>query len=66
MSTQQLYFHHNDHGTLQAMSKSDNQKLRVRDLSCKQERIIQQQGSNNDNDTVNRRKRPEYVGITSM
>ncbi len=35
-SINQLYFRHNAHGTLQGISKSDDQKLRVWDLLCKQ------------------------------
>ena len=60
-SINQLYFRHNHHGTLQAISKSDDQKLRVWDLSYEQARIAS--GSTDGNE--DRPKRPDYVDVAS-
>ena len=59
-SINQLYFRHNDIGTLQAISKSDDQKLRVWDLTYEQNRIARNSGTAND-----RPKRPDYVDVAS-
>ena len=59
-SINQLYFRHNDIGTLQAISKSDDQKLRVWDLMYEQNRIARNSGTTND-----RPKRPDYVDVAS-
>lgn len=58
-SINQLYFRHNAHGLLQGISKSDDQKLRVWDLSYEQKRIA------SDSDGSDRPKRPEYVDVAS-
>ncbi|KAL3823414.1 hypothetical protein ACHAXA_004289 [Cyclostephanos tholiformis] len=58
-SINQLYFRHNLHGTLQAISKSDDQKLRVWDLTYEQTRIA------NGSDGSDRPKRPDYVDVAS-
>ena len=58
-SIQQLYFRHNAHGTLQGISKSDDQKLRVWDLGYEQKRIAQ------GTDGSDRPKRPDYVDVAS-
>ena len=58
-SIHQLYFRHNAHGTLQGISKSDDQKLRVWDLGYEQRRIAQ------GTDSSDRPKRPDYVDCMS-
>jgi hypothetical protein len=58
-SINQLYFRHNANGMLQGISKSDDQKLRVWDLSYEQKRIA------SDSDGSDRPKRPEYVDVAS-
>lgn len=58
-SINQLYFRHNKHGNLQGISKSDDQKLRVWDLSYEQKRIA------SDSDGSDRPKRPDYVDVAS-
>ena len=58
-SINQLYFRHNHNGTLQAISKSDDQKLRVWDLTYEQTRIA------NGSDGSDRPKRPDYVDVAS-
>jgi WD40 repeat protein len=57
-SISQLYFRHNAHG-LQAISKSDDQKLRVWDLSWEEKRVAQ------GLDEKDRPKRPGYVDVAS-
>ena len=57
-SISQLYFRHNANG-LQGISKSDDQKLRVWDLSWEQKRVAE--GS----DGSDRPKRPNYVDVAS-
>lgn len=57
-SISQLYFRHNSRG-LQGISKSDDQKLRVWDLSWEQKRVAA--GSTGKD----RPKRPDYVDVTS-
>ena len=58
-SINQLYFRHNALGHLQGISKSDDQKLRVWDLSYEQKRIA------SDSDGSDRPKRPDYVDVAS-
>jgi hypothetical protein len=58
-SINQLYFRHNAHGHLQGISKSDDQKLRVWDLSYEQKRIA------SESDGSDRPKRPDYVDVAS-
>ena len=58
-SINQLYFRHNAHGHVQGISKSDDQKLRVWDLSYEQKRIA------SDSDGSDRPKRPDYVDVAS-
>jgi len=57
----QLYFRHDAAGTLQAVSKSDDQKLRVWDLNFEQKRIA----AGMDEKKVFRPKRPEYKDVAS-
>jgi len=63
-SINQLYFRHNLHGTLQGISKSDDQKLRVWDLSYEQKRIANSNGTG-ESDGKDRPKRPDYVDMAS-
>ncbi|KAL7534852.1 hypothetical protein ACHAXR_006127 [Thalassiosira sp. AJA248-18] len=58
-SINQLYFRHNGIGTLQAISKSDDQKLRVWDLTYEQQRVA------TGGDGSDRPKRPDYVDVAS-
>ena len=58
-SINQLYFRHNKHGNLQGISKSDDQKLRVWDLSYEQKRIASDSGGSD------RPNRPDYVDVAS-
>ncbi|KAL9188447.1 hypothetical protein ACHAXT_006825 [Thalassiosira profunda] len=58
-SIHQLYFRHNLHGSLQAISKSDDQKLRVWDLTYEQRRVAE------GTDGSDRPKRPDYVDVAS-
>lgn len=68
-SINQLYFRHNGVGTLQAISKSDDQKLRVWDLKYEQNRIARNSSgttkSNDGSDDSDRPKRPDYVDVAS-
>lgn len=58
-SINQLYFRHNAVGQLQGISKSDDQKLRVWDLSYEQKRIA------SNLDGSDRPKRPDYADVAS-
>jgi hypothetical protein len=58
-SINQLYFRHNAIGLLQGISKSDDQKLRLWDLSYEQKRV------SSDSDGSDRPKRPDYVDVAS-
>ena len=58
-SINHLYFRHNAAGTLQAISKSDDQKIRVWDLSYEQRRIAE------GGDGSDRPRRPDYVDVAS-
>jgi len=65
-SINQLYFRHNAHGTLQGISKSDDQKLRVWDLSYEQRHIATGGGADGGSDGAsNRLRRPEYCNVAS-
>jgi hypothetical protein len=61
-SINQLYFRHNALGTLKDVSKRDNQKLRVCDLSYEQRRIVE---SNTGGKTTEQPKRPAFVTVES-
>ncbi|KAL7548804.1 hypothetical protein ACHAWF_012060 [Thalassiosira exigua] len=64
-SINQLYFRHNAAGTLQAISKSDDQKLRVWDLSYEQGRIARGAGTDGKSGDEDRPRRPDYVDVAS-